>query len=82
LTQRSSVLRILQKYALQAGVPDIHPHALRHSFAIRYLKHNPGDLRGLAALLGHTSLDTVMLYTEPSLADLAERVEKMDFPSH
>lgn len=79
LTHRSSVLRILQKYALQAGVPDVYPHSLRHSFAIRYLKHNPGDLRGLAAILGHTSLDTVMIYTEPSIDDLAERMEKMDF---
>ena len=81
LTQRSSILRILQKYALLAGLPAVYPHAFRHSFAIRYLKHNPGDLRGLATVLGHTSLDTVMIYTAPSLADLAERMEKMDFPS-
>lgn len=79
LTHRSSVLRILQKYALQVGLPDIYPHSLRHSFAIRYLQHNLGDLRGLAAVLGHTSLDTVMIYTQPSIDDLAERMEKMGF---
>jgi integrase/recombinase XerC len=80
LNHRSSVLRILNKYALQAGLPAVHPHALRHTFATRYLEHNPDDLRGLAALLGHTSLDTVMIYTEPSLEALAERMEKMEMP--
>jgi site-specific recombinase XerD len=78
LQHRSSVLRVLNKYALQAGLPAIHPHALRHTFATRYLEHNPDDLRGLAALLGHTSLDTVMIYTEPSLEALTERMEKME----
>ena len=81
LNHRSSVLRVLNKYALQAGLPAVHPHALRHTFATRYLEHNPDDLRGLAALLGHSSLDTVMIYTEPSLEALTERVEKMEMPS-
>jgi integrase/recombinase XerC len=81
--QRSSVTRLLAKYALQAGIEPINPHALRHTFATRYLNANPGDLRGLARLLGHTSLDTVMIYTEPHLDDLAarmERVEAADMP--
>jgi integrase len=78
LQHRSSVLRVLNKYALQTGLPTIHPHALRHTFATRYLEYNPDDLRGLAALLGHTSLDTVMIYTEPRLEDLAARMEKME----
>jgi site-specific recombinase XerD len=81
--QRGSVTRISEKYALQAGIEPVNPHALRHTFATRYLNANPGDLRGLARLLGHTSLDTVMIYTEPNLAELAERmeqVEMVDFP--
>ena len=81
LNHRSSVLRVLNKYALQAGLPAVHPHALRHTFATRYLEHNPDDLRGLAALLGHSSLDTVMIYTQPSLEALTERMEKMEMLS-
>ncbi len=50
---------------------------LRHTFSDNYLRGNPDDLRGLAALLGHTNLNTVMIYTEPSFDDLAERVERM-----
>ncbi len=76
LKDRSAVLRILRKYALRAGLDDFGPHTLRHTFATRYLAANPGDLRGLAALLGHASLNTVMVYTEPRLEDLAERMEK------
>jgi site-specific recombinase XerD len=72
------VLRILDKYTIAANLPAIGPHVLRHTFATRYLKANPGDLRGLAALLGHTSLNTVMIYTEPTLADLADRMEKVE----
>jgi integrase/recombinase XerC len=78
LGHRSSVMRILNKYALLSGLDRINPHALRHTFASRYLKANKGDLRGLAKLLGHVSLNTVMIYTEPDMDDLAERMEKVE----
>lgn len=78
LSQRSSVTRMIEKYALQAGIEPVNPHLLRHTFATRYLKANPSDLRGLASLLGHTSLDTVMIYTEPTLQDLVERMERVE----
>jgi site-specific recombinase XerC len=42
------------------------------------LKANKGDLRGLARLLGHVSLNTVMIYTEPDMEDLAERMERVE----
>ena len=78
LSHRSSVVRLLNKYAYQAGVEAFSPHALRHTFAARYLEANPGDLRGLAALLGHANLNTVMIYTEPHLEDLAARLERVE----
>lgn len=78
LSQRSSVMRLLQKYGEMAGIKDLHPHRLRHSFAHRYLTVNPDDLRGLARLLGHRNLNTVMLYTEPDMEDLVQRMERME----
>lgn len=78
LQHRSSVLRILEKYALRAGLPPVNPHALRHTFATRYLAANPDDLRGLARLLGHANLNTVMIYTEPDLDDLTQRMERVE----
>jgi integrase/recombinase XerC len=77
LTSPSGIFRLLKKYARQAGLAEslVSPHILRHTFASRYLAANPGDLRGLAAILGHSSLDTVMIYTEPTTQDLATRME-------
>lgn len=54
---------------------------LRHTFATRYLNANTDDLRGLTQLLGHSSLDTVMIYTQPHLEDLTYRLEKMEVQS-
>lgn len=51
-------------------------HTLRHTFATNYLKDHPGDLVGLAALLGHSRLETTRIYVQPSAADLAQRVEQ------
>lgn len=80
LRDRSAVFYMLKKYARQAELdPDlISPHVLRHTFATRYLKANPDDLRGLAAILGHANLNTVMIYTEPTTEDLAARMERAE----
>jgi site-specific recombinase XerD len=52
-------------------------HTLRHTFARNYLAEHPGDIVGLASLLGHTSLDTTRIYSQPSLGQLATRVEQL-----
>jgi integrase/recombinase XerC len=78
LTHRSTILRILMRYANQAKIGDVTPHQLRHTFATRYLAANPDDLRGLAALLGHNSLDMVLCYTEPTLEDMTAKMERVD----
>jgi len=51
---------------------------LRHTFSTLYLQANPDDLQVLAALLGHNDLSTVMIYTEPTLDDLAARMERVE----
>jgi site-specific recombinase XerD len=52
-------------------------HTLRHTFARNYLEEYPGDVVGLAALLGHASLDTTRLYSQPTLEQLGSRVERL-----
>ncbi len=52
-------------------------HTLRHTFARNYLAEHPGDVVGLATLLGHTSLDTTRIYSQPSLEQLATRIEQL-----
>ena len=77
LKHRSSIFRILNKYTKMAGLPSIGSHTLRHTFAYQYLQANPDDIRGLAALLGHSNINTVMIYTQPSLEDLNQRMERV-----
>ncbi len=56
-----------------AGVP-VTPHVLRHTFATRLLREAKADLVTVAALMGHSSVATTAIYTQPSEADLAEAV--------
>jgi site-specific recombinase XerD len=52
-------------------------HTLRHTFAHQYLAQFPGDVVGLATLLGHRSLDTTRLYSQPTVSQLSTRVEQL-----
>ncbi len=61
---------------------DASAHTLRHTFAMFYLKDNPGDLIGLATLLGHSSLDTTRIYGQPTSEMLAARVDKLSLNAY
>lgn len=56
----------------------VSAHTFRHSFALGFLRRNPGKLIELATLLGHDSLDTTAVYLQPSAEDLARAVEDSD----
>lgn len=75
LTPRS-VDRIIQKYALEAGiVKNITPHSLRHSFATDLLL-NGADIRSVQTLLGHSSITTTQMYTHITNQQLKEVHER------
>jgi site-specific recombinase XerD len=66
---------LMAKYAYQARLQDVTPHSLRHTFG-KNLVDAGVSLEQVAALLGHESLDTVMIYTKPSHGDLEKAVRR------
>jgi integrase/recombinase XerC len=66
----------VSRYAEQAGLEDVTPHTLRHTFAKSILDSGANPFE-VAKLLGHSSLDSTARYTQPSEDDLMNAVERL-----
>jgi len=72
-----AVQRILHRYGQDAGLSELTPHVLRHTFA-KNLANNHVGLEKIAALLGHSSLNTTRIYVTPDARDLERAVEELE----
>ena len=64
---------IIKGYARHAGITEITPHMLRHSFAILMLQGGM-ELRSVQELLGHAHISTTQVYSQLARESIATGV--------
>ena len=73
--------KMIDRSGKLAGIAQLHPHWLRHTFATRFWTEGLGDTFQLQQLLGHTSLEMVRRYVSRALIErviLERRPSPMD----
>jgi site-specific recombinase XerD len=71
----SGLLQAIKRLGKKAGVPRLHPHLFRHSFAVKYLMKG-GDVMTLRRILGHTTLDVTQIYMHLADTDIKTQHNK------
>lgn len=74
--ERVRVWQIVKHWAKVAGLRDVHPHTLRHSFATHLLMGG-ADLRIVQTLLGHADITTTQIYTHVDRTQLNKVIKTM-----
>jgi integrase/recombinase XerC len=68
---------MIKGIAARANVENVTPHTLRHTYAHNLVEMGNG-LGIVATLLGHSRLETTMIYTTPGIHELERAVNTLD----
>ena len=60
--QSNAIKLLLRRWGKRAGVPRLHAHLCRHTYATDFLSHKCGDVFRLQQILGHSTLEMVNRY--------------------
>jgi site-specific recombinase XerD len=71
--QPNAVKLLFRRWGRNAGVPRLHAHLLRHTYATNFLLHRCGDVYRLKQILGHNTLQMVDRYVHYASAEDAIR---------
>lgn len=66
---RNAIQKMLARASIRAGISHVHPHRLRHTFAVTYLRAG-GGLFELQMILGHEHLEMVRHYSRLAQSDI------------
>jgi site-specific recombinase XerD len=75
--QSKTIQRAVLRFAKKAGIKNVTPHILRHSFA-KALIDAGVSLEKVATLLGHSNMNTTRIYITPGEQDLVEAVDLLE----
>ena len=70
-----AIYQAIREAGVRAGLGPVHPHMLRHAFAVHLLEGG-ADLVAIQRLLGHESISTTQIYLRVSRAHLFETMRK------
>jgi site-specific recombinase XerD len=74
----TDIQRAIKAAARKAGIPKrVSPHTLRHTFATHLLQAND-DIRQIQQMLGHSDVQTTMIYTHTITSDLKPLQSPLD----
>lgn len=73
---RKTIWRILNRYSKILNIDNLHPHALRHTFATQHLAAGT-SLPELKELLGHENFDTTLIYASIPTETLRKKVNQV-----
>lgn len=72
---RKTVYAMIKAASGSAGLEDVSPHTLRHSFAT-HLVQNRADIRSVQQMLGHADISTTQIYTHMTDTHLRQSYER------
>ena len=72
------VWKIVRAIGERTGIPELHPHAFRHSCGVELLRRSGGNLRAVQEHLRHSDIQTTTVYTRLTQYDLQKVVSTFD----
>jgi site-specific recombinase XerD len=72
------VWKIVKTIGARVGVPELHPHAFRHSCGVELLRRSNGNLRAVQEHLRHADIQTTTVYTRLTQSDMQKVIREFD----
>lgn len=72
------VFKLVKALGKDSGLPELHPHAFRHSCGVELLRRTKGNLRAVQEHLRHQDIQTTTIYTRLTQHELQQVISVFD----